>query len=72
MSSMDSGINSIATVLLSDFKIKTPKASPVTLARWITVILGVLATALAFYVSTIGGIIKAFASFMRFPKQFMK
>jgi SSS family solute:Na+ symporter len=64
MSSMDSGINSIATVLLTDFKLKTPKASPVTLARWITLVLGVLATALAFYVSTIGGIIEAFVSFI--------
>ncbi|VGO12024.1 Sodium/glucose cotransporter [Pontiella desulfatans] len=66
MSSMDSGINSIATVLINDFKI-TPHDSRITdvaLARIITVGLGVAATSLAFYVSTIGGIIKAFASFM--------
>ena len=71
MSSMDSGINSIATVLIND--LKTPfskithyelRITDVTLARLITVVLGVLATSLAFYVSTIGGIIKAFASFM--------
>ncbi|HEY5621622.1 MAG TPA: hypothetical protein VIR77_03385, partial [Pontiella sp.] len=75
MSSMDSGINSIATVLISDFKTpvcrnlqtrnrKPPTINDVTLARVLTVILGIAATGLAFYVSTIGGIIKAFASFM--------
>ncbi|MEN7973438.1 MAG: sodium/solute symporter, partial [Verrucomicrobiota bacterium] len=71
MSSMDSGINSIATVIINDFKQPLFQASgfkfqvsDVSLARIITIVLGVLATALAFYVSTIGGIIKAFASFM--------
>ncbi|NNJ71221.1 MAG: sodium/solute symporter [Kiritimatiellales bacterium] len=89
MSSMDSGINSIATVLINDIKnplraysrphtansnsssdqlsasgCKMPAFSDVTLARIITVVLGILATSLAFYVSTIGGIIKAFATFM--------
>ncbi len=71
MSSMDSGINSIATVLINDFKkpfSKIPhyelRITDVALARILTIILGILATLLAFYVSTIGGIIKAFASFM--------
>ncbi len=71
MSSMDSGINSIATVLINDFKKPLSKITnhalritDVALARILTVALGVLATALAFYVSTIGGIIKAFATFM--------
>ncbi|WP_372845848.1 sodium/solute symporter [Pontiella sp.] len=71
MSSMDSGINSIATVIINDFKKPRSQApslkrqvSDVALARILTVVLGILATALAFYVSTIGGIIKAFASFM--------
>ncbi|MEN8254041.1 MAG: hypothetical protein ABFR33_01090, partial [Verrucomicrobiota bacterium] len=75
MSSMDSGINSIATVVINDFKkpimlrvprptSHVPHITDVALARTLTVVLGVLATALAFYVSTIGGIIKAFASFM--------
>ncbi|MEE9368259.1 MAG: sodium/solute symporter [Pontiella sp.] len=70
MSSMDSGINSIATVLINDFKkplsitSQPSRLTDVALARFITVALGVLATALAFYISTIGGIIKAFASFM--------
>jgi len=62
MSSMDSGINSIATVIINDFT--TGIKNEVRLARILTLILGILATALAFYVSTIGGIIKAFASFM--------
>ena len=66
MSSMDSGINSIATVLITDFKITShaSRLTDVALARILTVVLGVMATALAFYVSTLGGIIKAFASFM--------
>jgi len=85
MSSMNSGINSIATVLINDFKkplfqdsslpLRCRRSAPaslrvtfqvsdVALARILTVALGVLATATAFYVSTIGGIIKAFASFM--------
>ena len=62
MSSMDSGINSIATVVLNDFAESTK--NKVRAARLLTLALGILATALAFYVSTIGGIIKAFASFM--------
>ncbi|MEA2068455.1 MAG: sodium/solute symporter [Verrucomicrobiota bacterium] len=62
MSSMDSGINSIATVILNDFTKSVQ--NKVRAARILTVALGVMATALAFYVSTIGGIIKAFASFM--------
>jgi SSS family transporter len=62
MSSMDSGINSIATVVINDFT--SGIKNEVRLARILTVILGIAATALAFYVSTIGGIIKAFASFM--------
>lgn len=68
MSSMDSGINSIATVIINDFKNPLSNESPiipdVSLARILTILLGVTATALAFYVSSIGGIIKAFASFM--------
>ncbi|MDZ8118992.1 sodium:solute symporter family transporter [Pontiella agarivorans] len=62
MSSMDSGINSIATVLISDFTHGVK--NEVRLARQLTLALGLLATALAFYVSTIGGILKAFFSFM--------
>jgi SSS family solute:Na+ symporter len=64
MSSMDSGINSITTVVVTDFKFHISNFSDVVLARMLTIALGAFATALAFYVSTIGGIIKAFASFM--------
>jgi SSS family solute:Na+ symporter len=62
MSSMDSGINSIATVVINDFA--RGVGNQVRLARVLTVVLGILATALAFYVSTIQGILKAFFSFM--------
>ena len=75
MSSMDSGINSIATVLIKDFLPLRSNGGPaaasgeggyneVRTARVLTVVLGILATGLAFYVSTIGGIIESFASFM--------
>ena len=62
MSSMDSGINAVATVLLNDYK--KPKNQIVRKARGITILLGILATGIAFYVSSIGGLIKAFYSFM--------
>jgi Na+/proline symporter len=62
MSSMDSGINSIATVIINDFT--NGVKNEVRLARILTIALGALATGLAFYVSTIEGILKAFFSFM--------
>lgn len=62
MSSMDSGINSIATVVVNDLVRTERRAVP--LARFLTVLLGIFATAIAFYVSSVGGIIKAFATFM--------
>ncbi len=62
MSSMDSGINSIATVVINDFT--QGVKNEVRLARMLTVALGIMATGLAFYVSTIDGILKAFFSFM--------
>lgn len=67
MSSMDSGINSLATVIENDFIKHFNLASPqhaVRRARWLTVGLGLLATALAFYVSQMSNIIAAFATFM--------
>ncbi len=64
MSSMDSGLNSISTVLINDFKLSTSKLSDIAFARILTIALGVTATALAFYVSTIDSILKAFFSFM--------
>lgn len=62
MSSMDSGINTIAAVIIKEFL--HPAGQVVGLARTLTVGLGGLAMVLAFYVSSIGGIIKAPASFM--------
>jgi len=78
MSSMDSGINSIATVLIKDFmntrsqdsgfKFQVSsfrlQVSEVGLARILTVALGGLATAVAFYAATLDSILEAFFSFM--------
>ena len=71
MSSMDSGINSMATVIVNDFILpvtgKTGDRSTVRLARVITTVLGLLATALSvylFFVSDAKGIIETFATFM--------
>ena len=61
MSSVDSGINALSSVCVTNFKrVKHPLKS----ARILTLIFGITATLLAFYVSTIGGLIKAFTSFM--------
>jgi SSS family solute:Na+ symporter len=66
---MDSGINSMATVVVSDF-IQPRRATPSTsrhdvfLARVLTLALGAASTLVAFYVSTLEGIIEAFARFM--------
>ena len=62
MSSMDSGINSIATVVIKDFM--KHSGNEVRLARILTVALGIVATGVAFYVSSIGNILKAFLTFM--------
>lgn len=66
MSSMDSGINSIATVLIKDFRLSANRfqLSAVTLARILTVVMGVAATSLAFYVSRLDSILQGFLSFM--------
>lgn len=67
MSSMDSGINSLATVLVNDFIQPVHPVSSCDEVKWariLTLMLGIIATATAFYVSQIGGIIAAFASFM--------
>ncbi len=69
MSSMDSGINSMATVVVTDF-IKPLRSGPedqgrdVFLARVLTLVLGIFSTALAFVVSRMEGIVEAFATFM--------
>lgn len=65
MSSMDSGINSMATVVVNDFIGEGTR--PVHRARLVTAALGVLATALSillFFVGKAEGIIETFATFM--------
>jgi Na+/proline symporter len=69
MSSMDSGINSLSTVVLNDFikPLRTTlrtEAQDVKLARILTLAVGAFAMGLAFYVSTIQQILRASAQFM--------
>ena len=67
MSSMDSGISSLATVIVNDF-VKPLRArasddrADLKLARWLTLGLGALATGVAFYVSSFEHIIKAYTT----------
>jgi len=67
MSSMDSGISCVATVIINDF-VKPLRgntdddAQDLVLARWLTFGLGIFATALAFYVSTFEQLIEAYTS----------
>lgn len=65
MSSMDSGINCVATVVIHDFirpARKTPatEAHDLNLARLLTLALGGFATALAFYVARFENLIEAY------------
>ena len=65
MSSMDSGINSMATVVVKDFTGEGTR--PVHRARVVTAALGLLATglsALLFFIGEAQGIIETFATFM--------
>ena len=67
MSSMDSGISCISTVVINDFvaplrKNPVSPAHDLRLARGLTMGLGVLATGVAFYVSSFGHLIKAYTS----------
>ena len=65
MSSMDSGINSMATVVVNDFIGEGLR--PVHRARIVTALLGVLATGLSillFFVGKAEGIIETFATFL--------
>ncbi len=69
MSSMDSGINSLSTVLVNDFikplrTTQRTEAQDVRLARILTLAVGAFAMGLAFYVSTIQQILRASAQFM--------
>jgi len=69
MSSMDSGINSVSTVIVNDFvkplrrKARTDYQD-VQLARILTFILGAIAVVVACYVTTIGEIAKAAGTMM--------
>lgn len=69
MSSMDSGINSLSTVIVNDF-IKTlrsteaSEAHDVNTARILTVVFGGLATLVAFFAASIGDIVKTSQSFL--------
>ncbi|MGE4285625.1 MAG: sodium/solute symporter [Phycisphaerae bacterium] len=66
MSSMDSGLNSISTVIVNDFS-RNPKKSDkakVQAGRWLTLVFGIFATVAAFYAGSIGHIVKAWSSFM--------
>lgn len=69
MSSMDSGINSLATVIGNDLikpfrRLARSEHHDVSQARLLTVMLGITATALAFGISRMGNIIAAFSTFM--------
>jgi len=63
MSSVDSGINSLSTVIVNDWIKPWRRAEPapgrdVALARWLTVGLGLLATLAAVYAARMGDIVR--------------
>ncbi|MFH0878743.1 MAG: sodium/solute symporter [Lentisphaerota bacterium] len=68
MSSMDSGISSLSTVIVNDFVRPLSHGrtdhQDLNLARGLVVVLGILATAVAFYVAGFQHIIKAYTSFI--------
>ncbi|HAS81604.1 MAG TPA: hypothetical protein DCS43_02725 [Verrucomicrobia bacterium] len=69
MSSMDSGINSLATVIEIDLikpfrRHLRDELHDVKQARLLTIILGVVSTAMAFGISRTGNIIEAFSTYM--------
>jgi len=69
MSSLDSGLNSLATVIVHDFcrplrRAPCSEQHDLMLARGLTLALGVTATGVAFFVSGMEGIVEAFATFM--------
>ncbi len=67
MSSMDSGLNSLSTVIVHDL-VRARRALDDTAAlrgaRGLTLALGVFATGMAFLVTRIGGIVKSFLTIM--------
>lgn len=69
MSSMDSGINSLSTVVVNDFvkplrKEARPEDQDVRLARGLTVVFGGFATIVAFFAASIGDIVKTSQTFL--------
>ncbi|MFC1677050.1 sodium/solute symporter [Planctomycetota bacterium] len=69
MSSMDSGINSLATVVTNDFvrplrKTQRTEKQDVRLARILTFVIGSLAVLAGLYATTIGDVLKAAMSFI--------
>ena len=68
MSSLDSGINSISTVIVNDFVLPFKKDisehTKVSIGRQLTLVLGLLAMVSAFYASSIGDIVKVTSSFL--------
>lgn len=69
MSSMDSGINSVSTVVINDFvtplrRKKRTEEHDVLLARLLTLFFGTFATGVAFLASSIGDLIKASQTFL--------
>jgi SSS family solute:Na+ symporter len=69
MSSVDSGINSLSTVIVNDWirplrrKVHAD-ARDIALARWLTATLGVLATLAAVYAAQVGNIVEMWMSIM--------
>jgi len=67
MSSMDSGISCVATVIINDF-VKPLRGGhdndvqDLRLARWLTIALGIFSTGFAFYISSFEHLIKAYSS----------
>ena len=71
MSSMDSGINSLATVVTVDFirplrRKKSTEQHDILLARFLTLALGLLATVAAFFASMVESIVEVWGTVMGF------
>lgn len=68
MSSVDSGINSVSSALINDFirpaRPGLSEKAGLRLARALTLALGIFATAMAFWATRIGGIVRAFLTIM--------
>ena len=68
MSSVDSGINSLSTVIVNDWikpwRRAQVEATDVALARWLTIGLGTLATLAAVFASRIGNIVEMWMGIM--------